>query len=118
MLMRILKPFCLLACVMSVIAVFRARDRFDVVWGGIGIIVWPIALYGIHKRVPVTWKLGFAWIAFGSLAFLSRSLSLVGLPGNLDRRIFVPFVVVSTIIVTVYWGRWWYRQKGYFFPAQ
>jgi hypothetical protein len=56
--MRILKVFCLFACVMSVMEIYAARDRFDTVWGAIGIVILPNALYGIHKRVPVTWKLG------------------------------------------------------------
>jgi hypothetical protein len=113
---RVLKLFCVFACAMSVIEIFAARDRFDAILGGVGIIVWPIALYGIHKRLPVAWKLGFAWIGFGSCAFASRALSMM--PRTLDHPAVVAFVVISTIIVAIYWGYWWYRQKSYFSPSQ
>jgi hypothetical protein len=98
---------------MPAVEFFTAHNRFDAVCGIVGTIVWPAALYGIHKRKLATWKLGFAWIVFGSCAFLIRALSVTaGLPRNLDHRIVFPFIVISALIVTIYWGRWWYRQNG------
>jgi hypothetical protein len=112
--MRLLKLSCVFACIASVIQILTAHDRFDTIWGIVGIIGWSGALYGIQVRAPATWKLGFIWVVVGGCAFLTRALSDVGLPNSLDRRIAVPFVVISTIAVTVYWGNWWYKQKSYF----
>jgi hypothetical protein len=114
--MRILKVFCFFMSVMSVAEVVAARDHFDIAWGVIGITVWSLAFYGIHRRVPATWKLGFIWLVIGACAFVSRSLSSAAMPipRNVDHRIFPAFVVVGTIVVTIYWACWWYKQKSYF----
>jgi len=92
---------------------FFAHTRDDAFWGLVSCMLCAGAFYGVQKRAPVTWKLGFVWIVVSGCLFLVRALSDEALR-NLDRRIAIPFLIIVTIMVSAYWSQWWYGKKDYF----
>lgn len=73
------------------------------------------AIYGIHKRAPITWKLGWALIAAELLELPKFAFSATaGVPNGDDPNVAVAAVIVGGAMVVLYWGWWWNRQKGYF----
>ena len=129
--MRLLKAVCILFCLLSVASsVTGIRTvRWSTAAGltitkqsGIGIavsslvvaLVYAIAAYGIHRRAPIVWNLG--WVAL-VICFLSFSISALSSSLRLPRPdcwIASTAIVVVGAAVTAYWGAWWKRQKGYF----
>jgi hypothetical protein len=118
--MRVLKYMLGVACVASVIAVFRPIMRPSGTLGiSLSIIdaaVFGAALYGIQKRIPLMWKLGFAGIVMGAASFLVHSLGVVrSVPTRPTVAHFqLGFLAIATVVVTGYWLLWWKRQKPYF----
>jgi hypothetical protein len=91
---------------------------------GIGVALWAVfnavlyasAAYGIHRRIPGVWKLGWAVLIFSCLEFMVRAMSsAVTLP---EGRAACIGIAVGTIAVTFYWGRWWNQQRDYFRVAE
>ena len=72
------------------------------------------AFYGIHRRVPLTWKLGWGVIVGGYLWFIVSVLSTTLKMPQPDRWIASCSIVIGTLLVVLYWGYWWWRQKQYF----
>jgi hypothetical protein len=73
------------------------------------------AVYGIHKRSLVAWKLGWIVIAAGLTEFLVSALSAISkIPRNDHPVVAAAAVVVGGTAVALYWGFWWKRQKSYF----
>ena len=71
-----------------------------------------VAYYGIYRRYPVAWRLGFvAWYLAGALFVFQVWWSLwtepYGWVGAAVATAFAPFVVL-------YWASWWRRQRPYF----
>jgi hypothetical protein len=80
-------------------------------------VLYACAFYGIHKKAPLTWRLGWVAIAFGFLEFLAVALSSTRrLPETVPPWIASVAIVVGGGAVALYWGLWWNRQKGYFSP--
>ena len=74
------------------------------------------AIYGIHKRMVIAWRLG--WVCLGAvyIAWLRQCLSLTRTTAQADRLpwfVAVSMAVVGTL-VTFYWSVWWKKQRGYF----
>jgi hypothetical protein len=87
---------------------------------GIGVMLWLVfdallyasMAYGIQRRVPVVWKLGWAVLIVSSLQFMIQGIATaLFLPDGWAACI---GIVVGGIAVTVYWGAWWKRQRSYF----
>jgi hypothetical protein len=87
---------------------------------GVGALVWSVlnallyasAAYGIHRRLPVVWKLGWVVLIVSCLEFMIRGItSALTLPGGWAACI---GIVVGGIFVTAYWGARWNRQRDYF----
>lgn len=76
---------------------------------------FAVALYGIHRRMRLAWKAG--WICLG-LSFIYTPVwaatATKTIPPADHRGIASSSVVVGSLAVTVYWGYWWNKQKGYF----
>lgn len=108
------------ACVMSAISIFRPivlpGGKFGIVSSIIDTAVFGCAIYGIHRRAPLMWKLGFAIIVGLGAQFLMQSLiiwsSILGRATN--ARIESGFLTIATLAVTTYWLFWWKRQRPYF----
>ncbi len=73
------------------------------------------AVYGIHKRTLIAWKLGWGVIATGFLEFLVSAFSALSkTPRNDHPGIAMAAVVVMAAAVALYWGVWWNKKKSYF----
>jgi hypothetical protein len=131
--MHNLKIVCVLFCVLSLASALTGIRAIH--WStsggleitkqiGIGVTLWAVfnallyasAAYGIHRRIPVVWKLGWGVLIFSCLEFMLRAMSsALTLPEGWAACI---GIVVGAIAVTVYWGRWWNRQRDYFRVAE
>ena len=127
--MRTLKVICLVFCLLSLASALtgiravhwstsgglnitkqRGVDVF--LWSVLNALLYASAAYGIHRRVPVVWKYGWAVLIVSCLEFMIRGIdSARTLPGGWAACI---GIVVGGIFVTVYWGAWWNRQRDYF----
>lgn len=73
------------------------------------------AIYGIHKKAPIAWKLGWGVIGAGLLEFLVSALSALSKSSMNDHPAVADAVVsVMGAAVALYWGIWWNRQRAYF----
>ena len=117
--MRILKAMLMVACVMSAISIFRPivqpGGTFGIVSSIVDTAVFGCAIYGIHRRAPLMWKLGFAIIVGLGAQFLIQSLIIWSSIGRAtNARIESGFLTIATLAVTAYWLFWWKRQRAYF----
>jgi len=74
--------------------------------------VLALAFYGIYRRYPVVWKLGFAVWYLSAAEFVFQAWLLLwpqpyGWVGATAVTVFTPFVAL-------YWASWWRKQKAYF----
>ena len=131
--MRILKIVCVLFCILSLVSALTGirAIRWSTSGGlnitkqtGVGVALWAVfntllfasAAYGIHRRIPVAWKLGWAVLILCCLEFMIRAISsALTLPDGWAACI---GIAVGAMVVTVYWGRWWNRQRDYFRVAE
>lgn len=127
--MRTLKAICILFFLLSVVSALTGIRTFH--WstsdglnitrqGGLGNTLWSVfssllyasTAYGIHRRIPVVWKLGWAVLIVSFLEFTIGGVSSVlRQPGG---WIGAAGILVGGVLVAVYWGRWWNRQRDYF----
>src|SRR4029077_14649072 len=118
--MRVLKVMLAVACVASVISIFPPIRPPS---GTLGILLSVInaallgsAFWGIQKRLPLMWKLGFVGIVVLAANFLLQSLSVTRSIPTTETNMEMEsgFLAIATVLVTAYWLLWWRRQKGYF----
>ena len=128
--LRVLKAFCFLFCVFSLLdlipGIYPAGLVRSDVLGVSHRVSWLVALvntflfgtayYGLRRRTAIAWSLG--WVFLG--AFFSEAVTLC-LASTLhlqesDRWIASAAVVAGCAAVAIYWGLWWKRQKRYFRP--
>jgi hypothetical protein len=127
--MRALKIFCIVFCLLSVTSAFTGIRAIH--WStldglnitkqtGLGFTLWSVfnallfasAAYGLHQRAPVVWKLGWAVLIISSIQFMIRAMSsAMALPGGWVACVGIVF---GGVVVTLYWGAWWNRQREYF----
>ena len=116
--MRLLKLMLAAGFVLSVASMFwgnhAASSGLRIFWSLVNAAVFGGAFYGIHKRAPLMWKLGFIGIIVGAASFLMHATSLMGSVPRSNAQIESSFLVLATIAVASYWGFWWKRQKPYF----
>jgi len=74
--------------------------------------VLTLAFYGIYRRYPIIWKLGFVvwWLGAADFVFQAWRLLLPQPYGWVGATA----VTVVTPFVALYWANWWRRQKGWF----
>jgi hypothetical protein len=126
--MRTLKIACAFFAFLSLAATLTGTRAISWSFGGLHItkhagigvmfgslfnaLLYASAAYGIQRRVPVVWKLGWAVLIISSLQFMIGGLSSVlRQPG---AWIGAAGILVGGALVSVYWGRWWNRQRDYF----
>jgi hypothetical protein len=77
--------------------------------------VYLAFLYGLHRRMPIVWRLGFAWLALSYGCFIWEIWATSQINPRAPPQIFpVVFGVVGGAVVTTYWWVWWRRQRAYF----
>ena len=78
--MRLLKVMLAVACVASVISIFRpitpTGGTLGIFLSVINVALFGTAFCGIQKRLPLMWKLGFPGIVVLAANFLLQSLSV------------------------------------------
>jgi hypothetical protein len=128
--MRVLMSLLLLGCVLSIVSAITGIQAFEAdSHTGTVVTYWPgswrwlaliyaaicgVAFYGIYRRYPIVWKIGFALLCFSAADFIFEAWWMLlpqpqGWVGAVAVTLFLP-------LVALYWGRWWWRQKPYFFP--
>ena len=75
-------------------------------------LVYAAALYGIHKRTAMTWKLGWVFLAANYVGFVFQVHSAV--PQADNPWVPAAAAAIAGAAVAVYWGYWWNRQRSYF----
>jgi hypothetical protein len=115
---RTLKFMCLAFCVLSVLFIIAGRVPIRDVPIELAYAGLNAAFYGIQKRAPIVWKVGWIVLAFGLLDFFIQALSSIRrIPGASHPWVFRTFILVIGILVGLYWGFWWRRQRPYFGPG-
>ena len=128
--MRALKWLFVLGCIASVASAISGVQSFsydsrtgshtsyfagwDRLWAVASALICGFAAWGIHRRAPIMWPLG--WVALvvsavifvveAAVALLSQPYGWVGVIG----------AIVGAVLVVTYWGIWWQRHRGYFTP--
>jgi hypothetical protein len=136
--MRILKVICVLFCLFSLISAITgiqsvnasvsvgesahtssakmvvAQNNSFIAYSFLAALLYAAAFYGIQKRKPLTWKLGWVVIIASFLRFItSVLLHSLKLPQP-DCWIVSTAGVLIGSAVAIFWGVWWKRQKSYF----
>ncbi len=124
--MRILKFAFLFFGLRSVIQIITGHDILppfvavhgELLYAIINSVFCAVAFYGIHKRVPITWHLGWPVIVAAFVIFLYSALSAVRkIPESEDPWVAAVAIVIIGAGVAFGLGFMWYRQKDYFAPA-
>jgi hypothetical protein len=132
--MRILKIVCLLFCMLSIVSVIQGirvihspavgadsmnHGILGTILSVVDAVFWAVAFYGIHKKAPIAWKLGWVVIVVGLVQFLILALSsAMRLPKTADPWVASLAIIAGGCAVALYWSFWWKQQKSYFLPPQ
>jgi hypothetical protein len=73
--------------------------------------------WGIRRRLAVAWKFGWVLLVVSFSWLLAGALESLHTQPDSGGRVALAVVTVGFSCVGIYWGRWWYRQKKYFFRA-
>jgi hypothetical protein len=126
--MRVLQAICALFCLLCIVSAVTgiqsvvATDRVVITRYGENGRLWAVAtamffaaaIYGIQRRAILAWKLG--WVVLATMFLRCATLALRGLLQPQHNWIDSCFLGIGGIVVTVVWGLWWNRQRGYFEP--
>lgn len=90
-------------------------ERVGVVAYG-ALLLW--LAYGIHSRLAIAWRVGFAALIAGwayFLVYVSLFIAHDPQPYRPYERVgSVALIMCFASLVLVYWGRRWYAQRGFF----
>jgi hypothetical protein len=126
---RVLKAVCLFVCFWAILdlvylvsghAVYLSRYAFPENYAQratsivIGLSYAPL-FYGVHRRLAVAWKFGWAILIATFSWFLVETLaSILKQTPRSGRWVASGVMTIMISAVAIYWGRWWSRQKIYF----
>lgn|ERR1700719_759328 len=126
--MRVLMALLILSCVLCIVSAitgiqaFEADSRTGTVityWHGYGrfyaiagAFVSAVSFYGVYRRSPLAWKLGWLFLFAGAANFIAEAW--LGLIHQSYGWIGAVAATLAAVGVTVYWGFWWRKQKPYF----
>ena len=74
-------------------------------------VLFTVGFYGVHRRLTVSWKVGWFYLAFFYVSFIVSFATK--LPKSNPLTVLCIGIVMSGA-VAVYWGAWWKKQKAYF----
>lgn len=118
--MRVLKSLCIAFFVLSLILAIEGGIQST----GIARVypfIWPVtfagAFYGIYRRAPIAWRLGWIVLAMWSLAILISGISTAWRLAPPGCWIVSVAILIGCLAFALLWGRWWERQKSYFIPS-
>jgi hypothetical protein len=128
--MRVLQALCGIFCLLSILSAVTGIASIEVTdhvvitrHGDLGRLYavvlaafLALAFYGVHRRAPIAWKLGWVVLGASFLSFLGTGLSGALRQPPPGRGIISSFIVIDGSMVTVVWGLWWKHQRGYFRP--
>jgi len=77
--------------------------------------IFAAAFYGVYRRRPIAWKLGWVFLVIGAAHFIFAAW--VGLIHQPYGWVGAIGATVGGILVLAYWGIWWQRQREYFSPG-
>ena len=113
--------FCLASAITGIQSIHTdPRGTIITYWHGYGRLLavayaaaFAVAFYGIYRRYPVVWKLGFVVCYLGAAQFIFQAWWMLwpqpyGWVGATAVTVCAPFAAL-------YWISWWRRQKGWFF---
>jgi len=117
------------ACVFGIVSAITGIQGFHInshngtvvwYWHGYGRLfalvyaaLFGLAFYGIYRRYPLTWRLGWVALCFScATTLLEIWRSTRSQP---DGAIILFLSLAATVAVTLYWGNWWRKQRSYFF---
>ena len=127
--MRILMALLILFCVLCIVPpslVFRRSSglaygtviTYHYGYGRLyalgAAVLSGVAFYGVYRRSPIAWKLGWLFLFAGAMDFIFEAwLGLIHQPYGWVGAL---GATVCVIAVTIYWGIWWQRHRDYFTP--
>jgi len=132
-LMMVLALLCLL-CIVSAITGIQAFELSAIQSGsrtGSVVTYWEgawrwfalvyaaffaVAFYGIYRRFPLAWKVGWVVVVASTAAFIVQVWLVDVQPPDAAAAWFKLAAALGGIPVGIYWGFWWYKQKRYFIP--
>jgi hypothetical protein len=130
--MGVLKAVCILFCVLPLALIGESFFPSQLSHAGIVLtrgvnsptriaidliesLFWASAFYGIKRKAPIVWKLGWGVLAAGFLEFVIAALSSTRKLPPYDSPLIASIsVMVVGCAVLSYWAIWWKRQKSYF----
>ena len=76
--------------------------------------LFAVMFYAVYRRSPLAWTLGWIAILIGAAVFIAEAwLGLIYQPKG---EVGALAATVGGIVVAIYWGVRWYKQKSYFIP--
>jgi hypothetical protein len=128
--MRVLMTLLLLGCVAGIISAVTGIQAVETdsrtgtvitYWHGYWRLlalgyaaIFAFAFYGIYRRFPIAWKLGWVFLVAGAAEFIFQAwLGLIHQPYGWVGAI---AATLGGIAVLAYWGIWWQRHREYFTP--
>ena len=88
-------------------------------WGLLALVyasVLAFMSYVVYRRLPLAWTLGWFFIIAGTAHFIF--FAWVGLLPQPSGWVGAIGATVGGIVVAIYWGARWYKQKSYFIPDE
>jgi hypothetical protein len=84
------------------------------IWGVATALVCGLGAWGIYRRAPIVWSIGWVALVVSALWFVVEAAIML-LPQPYGW-IGVIGAAVGAILVVAYWGIWWQRHREYFSP--
>jgi len=77
-------------------------------------VFFAVAFYGVYRRFPIVWKLGWIFLVAGTADFIVEAwLGLIHRPYGWVGAL---AATLGGLAMLAYWGIWWQRHREYFTP--
>jgi hypothetical protein len=129
--MRVLMTLLILSCLFCIVSAVTGIQAFEAGSRGGAVVIYhqgygrlytlvaaglfAVAFYGVYRRSPIVWKLGWFFLFAGAADFVFEAwLGLIHQPYGWVGAL---GATVGVVAVTTYWGIWWKRHREYFTPG-